>query len=195
MAIIFKNDVPYGGTVEDPYIRYNTITGKVQIKDAEGVWHNLMSGGLNDKALIPTMTTNTSPYGIASGHKINTSNTEWKAFDGDKSTYPVSSASGTNPYPYVQYTFDKEVEMHKVELWLGHQTVQTAIPFNLLVLIDDVWTNIKSTNIAIPAGNTPTSFIYNFAPQNIKGIRVELKDSTSSRSQFYDVQVYGKEVI
>lgn len=47
MGTIFKNDVPYGGTVEDPYIRYNTVTGKVQIKDAEGVWHNLMDGGLN----------------------------------------------------------------------------------------------------------------------------------------------------
>ena len=46
MAVIFKNDVPYGGTVNDPYIRYNTITGKIQIKDAEGVWHDYADGGL-----------------------------------------------------------------------------------------------------------------------------------------------------
>lgn len=195
MGVIFKNNVSYGGGGDDSYIRYNTVTGNVQIKDAEGVWHNLMSGGLNDKPLIPTMTSNTTPSGIASGYNINSSATEWKAFDGDVQTYSTSTAKGGSPYPYVQYTFDKEVEMCKVELWLGHQTIQTGRVLNILVLIDDVWTNIKSTTIGIPAGNTPTSFIYDFAPQNIKGIRVELEDGTSSRSQFYGVQVYGKEVV
>ena len=90
MAIIFKNDVPYGGTVDDPYIRYNTITGKVQIKDAEGVWHNLMDGGLLRKYILQDGIVNTELVGTIS-------NTGWYAASATypiRATQPVFSMTG-----------------------------------------------------------------------------------------------------
>ena len=54
-------------------------------------------------ALVPTMTSNNTPSGVCSSSGANASYPEWQAFDGDNTTFFVSSAKTVGTY--LQYDF------------------------------------------------------------------------------------------
>lgn len=82
----------------DLNVRYNTKTDYLQVC-LKGTWHNVMATNLQITE-IPTMTSNTTPYGVASASE----GTAWQAFD-KKGTY--WQPNGINNW--VQYEFPQPI--------------------------------------------------------------------------------------
>lgn len=83
---------------------YSTLMGTIG-KYGYGEWEL--------QAKVPTMTSNTTPYGEASASTEYDSNSKaWKAFDGNDSTYWASNTIGTNQY--IAYEFTTPVLVRRV---------------------------------------------------------------------------------
>ena len=91
-----------------------SVNNSLQTIDNRIQWY-IDNGYLPDpnlKALIPTMTSNTTPSGVASGSGATSGNDYYKAFDGNNTTwYNASSASAGM---YIQYKFPNKVCVKKI---------------------------------------------------------------------------------
>lgn len=70
--------------------------------------------------LIPTMTSNTEPSGIASASSEYTNEPAWKAFDSNETT-SWSCGDNTGAGEYVQFDFEKTVTVKKIYFMLRGQ--------------------------------------------------------------------------
>lgn len=163
----------------------------IKIKDSSGVWHDWSSGGLNEIALIPTMTSNTAPYGSCTGSLLGTGTNDkpYIAFDGNKETVVGSDAkAGTS---YVQYTFDKPVNVSRLELLLGKQDGVTAPVVISGLLEDGSWVTLISTNVAFAGQGTKIPLNYTIPKTTIAALKVEITSTSTYRSLYWNIQAYG----
>ena len=68
-------------------------------------------------ALVPKMTSDTTPSGVASASTVYQSNSAYKAFDGNDSTKWECGFISSDLYPYVQYDFGSNVEVGKIKVF------------------------------------------------------------------------------
>ena len=67
---------------------YDDTNHYIRVKDSNGTWHDAIYYNYNEPvALIPVMTSNTTPSGEASASSQNTSYYAYMAFDNDTATF------------------------------------------------------------------------------------------------------------
>lgn len=69
------------------------------------------------KPLVPTMTSNTTPYGEVSASSVYSDKQAWKAFDNNDTTYWASNAEGVGSW--IKYKFTSPTNIKKVDCKQG----------------------------------------------------------------------------
>ena len=103
-------------------IRYDQSTHYIQVKD-NGTWYNYKyyNPSAPSVALIPTMTSNSTPSGTASASTEATGFDAYKAFDNDNTTH---WAANTNANEYLQYEFDDSATALSIEILPSSERVK-----------------------------------------------------------------------
>ena len=99
-----------GVTINPSVVLFNGNNVKKIMSGAITVWENL-------KALVPIMTSNTTPSGKASASSSHSSNPAYYLFDGDSSTtwrVSTSVTVGSSGSGYAQYDFNNPVLVKSV---------------------------------------------------------------------------------
>ena len=157
-AEIFEinNDVPYA------QIRLRCTSAQGTYPNGSGKYLISIMGlqfyGSQLVALIPNMTSNTSPSGIASASSMyNTSYDAWKAFDGSMSSNGyVPNGSDKFGSAYVQYQFEEPTKAKVVSIYNKEGNNITFV-YELQLSNDGIdFTPIKTIELKAPT----TNFIY-----------------------------------
>lgn len=178
-------------------MRYDQTTDMIQIKDAEGVWHNYASGGLSYKALIPTLTSYTGNNGSCIySSELSTSYLVWYAFDYGDSTVGATGNATTN---YIGYQWNNNISAKGVEARFAflHGEAKT-ITFKLQYYDGSDWVDITDSEKTHTFSTQNMSIQLNWSlPDYIdtNGIRIYSTCSTGHATGYYNIQVYGKNVI
>ena len=96
---------------------------------------------------VPTMTSNTTPSGVASASSSSSSNLNpFRAFDNNDSTSWVST-EGSYSNAYVQYEFSDPMVIKKLEYLIRNATDSHAVNLTLKGSNDGIsWTELKTTS-------------------------------------------------
>ena len=136
---------------------------------------------INTVALIPAMTSNTTPSGKASSSSLNGSYYPWQAFDGNESTFGVCNGSSNQ---YLQYNFDSTKTISKYSF-----TCTNPGTFKLQISTDgDVFKDIDTFTTQTSGGNI-TKPITPISAKSIRFICVSLSDGANFGAR--EIQVYG----
>lgn len=152
------------------------------------------------KALIPTMTSNTHPSGIASMDRFHSATYDaYKAFDADSSTYAISGADTSASEYYLQYEFPVNVEAKYVTIGIiRNSNYHSSYPLTLSVRKNGTWTDVSSFSISTPSSAVATST--QSISDSIDAIKIKGKrqiisgTSTYNCCAFVEVQVYAENI-
>ena len=97
-----------GITVNPSTVLFNGSNVKKIMKDSIIIWENI-------KALIPTMTSNTTPSGVASTSNEYQGHSAWYAFDNNDETYTYIYGATV----WLQYQFTKKKCVKKLHVVFG----------------------------------------------------------------------------
>lgn len=141
-----------GITVEPRAVLFNGSNVKKIMSGVVTIWSNL-------KALVPTMTSNTTPSGVASASSFYASGYEaWKAFDNGGGVWN-STATSDN---WLQYKFENPVKLEYANIGRisdGYNN-KTQIKYKIQVSTDGVnWKDVSSEKTAVNETNVTIPFI------------------------------------
>lgn len=124
---------------------YNTITNNeivVNVEDGGSTVHVI-------EDIIPIMTSNNTPKGIASASSsLNTAFVPYRAFD---KIHAVSSMQGgwladSNDYtPYIQYEFGQEYSLYGIKIWTANNGETATREVTIEGRINGSWVNVLQT--------------------------------------------------
>lgn len=134
---------------------------------------------------VPTMTSNTAPYGSVTGSAVYQSYYLWYAFDGNSNTkYVTTQANG-----YIQYEFTNPICV-KAMLLTDEETyfvkTGTVKGSNDGSTWETIYTFTKNTNV--------TNELYKFANNDKYYKFIKLENTSSIDTQIYTLQFYGREL-
>lgn len=124
-------------------VRYDFETHYIQIKNID-TWINYDYFNPDIQSLVPTMTSNTSPSGVASSNNERYGES-YKAFDGDNNTNWMSDYQASNTGFHIDYKFQKPVTIVSFEVMVFNlQNVQNLNAKCILQVSRDgiVWENV-----------------------------------------------------
>lgn len=151
----------------DLSVRFDQSTNYIQVKSG-GVWVNYKYFNPSAPyALIPTMTSNTTPEGIASATSHNSATEDaYNAFDGDDNTYWY----GTLNTDTLKYEFAQPVKVSSYSM--NVRTFNAQISFTIDVqTLDDSWHTIGTEASTSEASSQVFSKNVDFN-DTIKAVRV-----------------------
>lgn len=190
-----KNKVVTEALNQAGTVRYNETTDYIQVKK-NGTWYNYKYFNPSAPyALIPTMTSNTTPEGIASG-TVDSSNA-YKVFDGDDiTTWGVANSSATDT---VSYEFASPVKCSSYRLVISPLYNVNDHTVNIDVqTLDSVWTNVVTLTVphVTTSGDTRTYTGDIDFNESIKAIRISDNGGYFTPSKAYyhfinSLQLYG----
>ena len=162
-----------------------TVVGKWEIGKA--IVHN--------SPLIPIMTSNTSPSGVASSSKIG-ENDAYSAFDGNTSTYAYG---GIDAIPWtLQYEFPNIVSISSFSYVVSHPSGdagQRTAGHNVQISIDgNTWETIWSgtTNKGMSSPESDTITLTNTKElKYVKWVTTSMTGEYNPSECLWDFQVYG----
>ncbi len=149
----------------------------------------------NSKPLIPVMTSNTSPYGVASASSANSSYPAYKAFDNNDSTYWLHANAGSISNQWIMYKFESPVQASKFDIkWV--KPYVASVSYKIQGSNDnsewhDLTDNITTINdVENETLNNNTAYLY---------YRLYINSQTSSPSsancgELSTFQLYGKQL-
>jgi len=96
------------------------------------------------EALIPTMTSNTTPYGeVVSNTAFYADNPAWKAFCGNTTSFAWVTGS-----PEIKYKFNKSATINAIKMSVGRSGT-SSVTFKLVALIDGSWIDVDAEEITV----------------------------------------------
>lgn len=137
--------------------------------------------------IIPKMTSNTTPKGVASTNSVTTGDA-YNAFDGNDSTcwYKYNPGSTISGGVYVQYEFDTPVDLKGFGEIIGAPGTGSTVPFKVQALKNNTWETLYTGSF--PANSNPTKYKFIFTPMtNVDAIRY-LVDNPPKNGNNY---IYG----
>lgn len=145
--------------------------------------HTLQFYGREMKVCVPTMTSNTTPYGEASADSIYGSDyPAWKAFDGDDTTFWHSNG-GTQDH-YIQYKFTNPICVRRFTYSDRRNDTTVRLVTKIIVQGSNDGTNFTDIYSTTNIDNTPFVFkTYDFDNTNCflyYRIAVTMQDSGSN---------------
>lgn len=193
MGMIFKNDIPYAGGVENN-IRYNEESDSIQVYSSSlSKWVDVISGCVYYLALIPTL----SSYSASNGNciyssELNDTYKAWYAFDGDENTIGATVIETNN---FIGYQWNNNVKIKGVEArYKFLHGEQKTITFKLQYLNGSEWVDIEGDkSYTFNTQNMSVELIWSL-PDYIEtnGIRIYSTASTGTHAPGYSsIQVYG----
>lgn len=141
----------------------------------------------NSIALIPTMTSATTPSGVASASTEYSTGAypAWKAFDNDNNTY-WNSAVGSMSNQWLQYQFPNPVVANRIKIQAG-----SAISYTLQGSNNGIdFVNLSEGTLTV-LGTHEISFDNTTAYQYYRLANVNCQPGDNAVS-VYSVQLYGK---
>lgn len=173
----------------------NTVTCTKNGKSYKGEWKSKSS--INPNApLIPNMTSNTAPSGVASTNKTK-EGSPYNSFDGNESTYFYGGDFATLPW-YVQYEFDDIVSFdsffYKVSTPTGDDGAYTAGHSVQISLDGSSWETIWSGSSSNGMNNPESNTVHLSETKRCKFIRwntTSMNYWSSPTQCLWEFQVYG----
>lgn len=167
-----------GVTIEPSTVLFNGDNVKYIKSGLTEIWGYI-------KALVPTMTSNTTPYGKVSGSSVHTDTSQYdyfKAFDGDDSTSWISTGNKvTNQW--LEYEFVNPVSVKSVYLKPSYRNAE-----------------VRAKNVKIQAYNgiewIDVSEVYTF--ENVEGVSAYIdvtNDIISTRFRVFCIDSYASTYI
>lgn len=156
-------------------------------------------------ALIPAMTSNSSPTGIASsGTKYGTTAEAYMAFDRDKSTQWLSGSNSDMSKQYLQYTFDSPVSVDSIRYRASSLSAKYSNSYDCditFTLSDVDGIELASTTYHMLANDIKNRFVVQMDEliTNVSSIKVtysnRMRNGSGNASAQYvccgEMQVYG----
>lgn len=138
-------------------VSYDDTNHYIRVKDANGVWHNAVYYNCNEpEALVPVMTSNTTPYGEAICNSAASSGPAYYAFDGNSDHQWLSSEMSTGSGAYIGYRFRNPVCIKRFKYRFASQFPNTVIAFKLQASNDGTtWIDISGQLSDQVAGASP----------------------------------------
>lgn len=106
---------------------------------------NVNVGGGTETALIPVMTSNTTPSGTASASSIlNSSFDAYKAFDGNQAQSSMQGgwlASASDYTPHLQYEFASAAQLNLLKVWTANNGATATRDVTIEGRKNGVWEN------------------------------------------------------
>lgn len=142
---------------------------------------------------VPTMTSDTAPYGEAIASGVYSSYPAWKAFDGDDSTEFNSNNDDNSKWG--GYDFKKPIKPYMAKILTGANHT-TAISATIQGFNGDSWVDLKT--ISLPSGSNKT-YIENIDSVSLYTKLRVFKNTNETRSlsiktlQFYGLDYSEKE--
>lgn len=181
----------YGNTT----VRYNAETHYIQIS-VDGEWINYRYFNPQEPvALVPTMMSNTTPYGECSASSVYNFNEPYKAFDNNESTFYASNPTGGRQYNWITYKFDNLVTI--THLAVKPKRYLDSIVYGdakILTSADGTtWTEIGEMQL----DNTDNTQYYTFATpvENVLYVKFYIYDNNTNPTKWgtgiNSLQYYG----
>lgn len=172
----------------------DTVTCTKNGKSYKGEWKS-KSIIIPNVPLIPNMTSNTAPSGVASATKVYSNNLAYRAFDGDDSTYAYGSV---NALPWtLQYEFPQSVSINSFSYRIGTASStdgERTATHNVQVSLDgSTWETIWSGQTSRGGNNPESGAVTLTETKNIKYIKWVTTAMTGGENPsecVYDFQVY-----
>lgn len=142
----------------------------------------------NGQALVPVMTSNTTPSGVVSASGNDSGHEPYKAFDGNNSTIWQDSSSGTTST--LTYQFPSEVVISKATIFCEGTSSGVYESLTSIDVSDDnvTWNTVYNTQTAINASSDKETTV-TFDVSNCQYVRLTIERSSQGRYantvQFY----------
>jgi len=146
---------------------------------------------------IPTMTSDTTPSGVASASSVyGVDNPAWLGFDGIYDVIGDSwcCANGQTSNQYLAYEFTNSKKIYSVKLH-GHPTSATWNPKNIKFQYydNDSWVDVPNSATVFPSTTDTQTYVYSTPVESTKH-RLFITDSyNSSMVHISSLQFYGRE--
>ena len=164
---------------------YTSFGGKISVGELQFYGRQL-------EALIPPMTSNTTPMGEASASSAySADNAAWCAFVGDSNKYWHSDENNTGEY--VQYTFNKPVKINAITCMFGTRSSDSkTTKFKAQYSLDGTdWYDIENSETEY-TGTFSNGKIYATCDlNNVAAIRIVNTYTPTNLVAVTSVQVYG----
>lgn len=140
---------------------------------------------------VPTMTSNTTPSGVANTNNPYTDYEPYRAFDGNDSTYFATKTVSSGSGDYLEYDFVNpvDIKLFNIKMYTLSATVTAKIQYY------DGSTWIDATNnLSISANATMQTFVIDNGTSALKWriYKVSTKYSGGDRFPIYTLQFYGR---
>lgn len=174
----------------------DTVTATKGDKTLTGKW--VTKTKIVNEPLIPAMTSNTTPSGVASASRMDSRYSAHYAFDGTDSTHAYGGSGGAYPWT-IQYEFSQQVTINAFSYIVSTPTSDdggyTANHEVQISLNGSDWETIWSGQTSRGGNNPEHGMITLEEEKTIKYVRwVTTNMSSSARGateDLYELQVYG----
>ena len=154
------------------------------------------ASGLLFNPLIPNMTSNTAPKGVASASRNKSGGEPWKAFNGYVTTserWQIDYTQSANTNDYLMYTFASPVK--RVRLWTLFSAKEVTGECDIdIIAILDTDEEVKLSNITTYGGANVKTYSGQCDLKNVKAFKFKPTRFTEyNQITINEFQCYGEE--